>query len=61
MTAEDFNAWIAHMGLNVSTAAKALDLSRNSVMKYQREGAPGYIGFACAAIAFGLPAWKKGA
>jgi len=58
MTADDFNAWIAHMGWNDSKVAAMLNLSRNTVVKYKAEGAPGYIGYACAALAFGLPAWK---
>lgn len=51
---------LAQLAMNaLATAAKALDLSRGSVMKYQREAAPGYIGLTCAALAFGLPEWKK--
>lgn len=59
MTAQDFEAWMARMGFNVSQTARTLDLSRNTVDKYRREGAPLHIGYACAALAFGLPVWKQ--
>lgn len=59
MTADDFNAWMEHMELNVSKTARRLGLSRNTVAKYQTEGAPDHIAYACAAIAFGLPKWKR--
>lgn len=39
--------------------ARALELSRNTVAKYKVEGAPARIGFACAALAFGLPARRS--
>jgi len=58
MEAKDFCAWIEHMGFSEREAARTLDLSRNSVAKYKAEGAPAYIGLACAALAFGLPAWR---
>lgn len=61
MTGEDFQAWADHMEFNDSQVARTLDLSRNTVVKYKREGAPAYIGFACAAIAFGLPMWRRAA
>lgn len=59
MTAEDFTAWMEHQGLNVAQTARTLELSRNTVAKYQREGAPLSIALACAAVSFGLPPWKK--
>lgn len=58
MEAKDFNAWIVHMGWSDSEVARRLGLSRNSVAKYRTEGAPEHIGLACAALAFGLPAWR---
>jgi len=57
MTAEHFKNWIAVMGWNDSQVASALALSRNSVAKYKREGAPLNIGLACAALAAGLAPW----
>lgn len=59
MEAKDFTAWIAHMGFNDSEVARKLELSRNTVVKYKAEGAPAHIGLACAALAFGLPAWRS--
>lgn len=60
MTADDFNAWLAHMGYSGLEAARKLGCANNTVVKYRRDGAPDYIGLACAALAFGLPHWKKG-
>lgn len=59
MTADDFKAWMAHQGINILQAAALLGLGRNTVARYQAEGAPEYIGYACAAISFGLPKWKR--
>jgi transcriptional regulator with XRE-family HTH domain len=58
MTAEDFAAWIDHMKLSERKVAETLQLSRTTVAKYRREGAPVHIGLACAALAFGLPEWR---
>ena len=57
MEAKDFEAWINHMGWSDSKVARELDLSRNTVIKYKQQGAPASIGYACAAIAYGLPPW----
>lgn len=57
MTAEIFCRWMTVMKLSNAAAARALDVSRNTIAKYRREGAPVAIGFACAAIAMGLPRW----
>lgn len=60
MKSKDFRAWIVRMGYNDSEAARKLGLgSRNTITKYKDEGAPEYIGLACAALAYGLPAWEK--
>jgi len=59
MNSDDFTAWMHHMGLNVSQASRTLGISRNTVMKYQAEGAPEHIAYACAALAFGLPKWAR--
>ena len=57
MTGPDFTAWMARMGLNILQTATLLDLGRNTVARYMKDGAPGYIGYACAAVAQGLPKW----
>lgn len=59
MKAKDFSAWIAYMAWNDSEVARQLDISRNSVAKYKDEGAPGYIGLACAALAANLLPWEE--
>lgn len=59
MSGEDFAAWLDHMGLSDAAAARALELSRNSVAKYKIAGAPRHVALACAALAFGLPAWRR--
>jgi hypothetical protein len=59
MSAEDFNAWLAAMRLNDSKATLALGLgSRHTLIRYKAEGAPLYIGLACAALARGMPIWS---
>ena len=60
MTGDDFTAWIVHMDWSQRKVANVLGLSRNSVAKYMIEGAPDSIGYACAALAFGLPKWAAG-
>jgi hypothetical protein len=59
MEAKDFIAWIEHMGFSDRETARTLGLSRTTVAKYRAEGAPVHIGYACAALAFGLPAWSR--
>jgi hypothetical protein len=59
MTADDFNAWMEHMKFNVTHAAGALGISRNSVDKYRVAGAPDLVALACAALAYGLPMWRR--
>ncbi|MBC2779110.1 helix-turn-helix domain-containing protein [Parasphingopyxis marina] len=58
MTGEEFTAWLAHMKLSKIAAADLLGIGRNTVAHYEKKGAPAYIGYACAAIAFGLPKWS---
>lgn len=50
MSAEEFEAWLEEMGFSGLEAAKRLGVSKNSVVKYRTEGAPGYIRLACAAL-----------
>jgi hypothetical protein len=58
MTADDFAAWLAHMGLNKTKASRTLGIGRNTVDRYLVNGTPDHIAYACAAIAFGLPKWS---
>lgn len=59
MTAEDFEAWLQHTGFSGLEAARQLEVSKNTVMKYRREGAPLHIALACSALSHGLPPWRK--
>lgn len=59
MTAEDFNAWLKHVGYSDRKAARALGISRSTVKNYRERGGPRYLGLTCSAIAFGLPEWRK--
>lgn len=59
MTGEDFTEWMKREKHSVSSAARALGISRTTVMKYKEEGAPEYIGLACAALALGSGAWRS--
>lgn len=38
---------------------KGASSNRATVAKYRREGAPAHIGYACAAIALGMPVWAR--
>lgn len=57
MSAPNFTAWLAHMGLNDTKAAEQLGCGRNSIRIWRQRGAPRYIALACAALSFGLPPW----
>lgn len=48
---------MGQVGLNKAQVAARLGLSRNSVAKYEVEGAPVSIAYACAAVAAGLAPW----
>jgi hypothetical protein len=62
VTAEDFTAWVAFMKAtrrwSGAECARALGCGENQIRIWKANGAPGYIGLACAALAFGLPAWR---
>jgi transcriptional regulator with XRE-family HTH domain len=63
MTPKDFAAWIAYMresrGWSGAKCARMLGCGVNTIPRWIKDGAPPYIGFACAALAYGLPAWRK--
>ncbi len=58
MTGEEFMAWMATRSLNDSSAARALGISRPSIIKYKAEGAPLLVALACGAISAGVPPWS---
>lgn len=58
MKAEDFDAWVILSGLSEREISRVMGLSRNSVAKYRVHGAPVYIGYACAALTYGLAMWR---
>lgn len=58
MKGEEFTAWMAAQGLNDSSAARALEISRTTVIKYKAGGAPLVVALACAALAAGLEPWR---
>ncbi|MGE8131810.1 hypothetical protein ACQKQD_33260 [Methylobacterium sp. NPDC080182] len=63
MTADDFTAWTRFMkdtrGWSGLECARQLQCGPNQIRVWKDNGAPGYIGLACAALAFGLPAWRS--
>jgi hypothetical protein len=61
MNAEDFAAWLAHMGWSQRRAARELGCAQNSIKAWLKNGAPTYIGFACTSLAMGWPAWEQAA
>ncbi|CAN0653504.1 hypothetical protein [Nitratireductor sp. OM-1] len=59
MGATDFDAWLKHLGFSERHAARVLQVGRATIARYRREGAPAHIGYACTAIALGMPIWQK--
>ena len=62
MAPTDFALWVAHMKAtrkwSARRCARELDCGVNQIAIWSKTGAPNYIGLACAALAFGLPAWR---
>ena len=63
MDAADFTAWVDHMkavrGWSGNKCARELGCGENQIRIWKTKGAPRYIGWACAAISYGLPEWKQ--
>lgn len=63
MTNEEFSAWVAFMKADrrwsKAKCARELGCGPNQIARWSDYGAPTYIALACAALAYGLPAWKK--
>lgn len=58
MDADEFKGWLEFMKFNDAEATRALGVgSRNTVAKFKAEGAPRYIGLACAALALNARPW----
>jgi hypothetical protein len=62
MTPIDFTAWVAHMKAtrrwSASRCSRELGCGINQIKIWSERGAPAYIALACAALSFGLPAWR---
>lgn len=59
MPAAVFEGWLDAMGWSGLEAARRLGASKNSVLRWRREGAPMTVALACAALAAGLGPWGK--
>jgi len=62
MTPADFTAWVALMkerGYSERDLVKMLGTGSNQITRWRRNGAPPYIGLACAALAYGLQSWRQ--
>jgi hypothetical protein len=56
----DFAAWLEAEGLTLRAAEDALGIgSRNSLLKYRREGAPRLVALAMSAYSAGLKPWSR--
>lgn len=59
MTPADLEAWRSRMGWSVREACRQLGLSQDRWRRMAEGGRiPAHIALACAALAFGLPAWR---
>lgn len=63
MTPADFAAFVAlckeRHGWGKTELARRLGCGRNMVAAWQKSAPPLYIGLACAALIYGLPAWRS--
>lgn len=59
MPAADFERFLDLMNLSERAAVEVLGISRPSIARYKREGAPLVVALACAAIARGLKPWPN--
>ena len=61
MTPEDFAAWVRAMeelnGWSGRECSRRLGCGVNQITKWKAEGAPLYIGLACAALAMNVEPW----
>ena len=62
MTGADLAEFMVKRRINVSKMAKLLGVSRARVERMRRNEVPipSCIGYACAALAWGLPPWESG-
>ena len=63
MKSADWTEWRRHLGINNAEAARRLGISKNMPAAYESGSSdiPTYIALACAALAYGLPPWRKAA
>lgn len=64
MSGAEFSAWLDAMRIQFDWSAaeclRQLGAGANQCPRWRKSGAPRYIGFACAAIAAGVPEWRAG-
>jgi hypothetical protein len=62
MIAADFASWVQHMKASrkwsARRCARELGCGINQISIWSANGAPPYIALACAALSYGLPAWR---
>lgn len=68
MSGPDFAAWMTHIGrgrgrISDGQAAEMLGVGRNSIGQFRRgeRPVPVAVALACAALAYGLPPWRRAA
>ena len=59
MKAQDFKDWIAIHKFSMYDLEKRFGVTRKTLSKYRDEGGPEWLGYACAAISHGIPAWRQ--
>lgn len=63
MPAAEVEAFVTFTAIRYNWSARklsdALGISENTMTAWRRNGAPRHVALACAAIAFGLPAWRR--
>jgi transcriptional regulator with XRE-family HTH domain len=61
MTGDDLRDWIKSRNISDREAARQLGCSPNGLRRWLRGTTPVplYVALACAAIAYGLPPWRR--
>lgn len=63
MSPAAFTSWVAAMKAtrkwSARRCARELGCGVNQIARWSANGAPTYIALACAALSYGLPAWRE--